>query len=92
MMTEGRAKTIADGLLADTPFWCHKTIDYEVEPPDTSNSKLCFGAALFLEHVAPGGCRANVCFRIGLMTREFAIADLYQNPEVYSTVEEFIGQ
>jgi hypothetical protein len=87
-----RARDIAIGIIyGDSDFACHKTVDYSGDSPQTTEqSKRCFGAALFAENVAPGGVRANVCFRLALMAGEFRLEDI-NNCEVptYDSIEDF---
>jgi hypothetical protein len=46
---------------------------------------------LFLEQTAPGGCRANFSFRMGLAVEQFNLTDLRLDDQVYATIEEFIA-
>ncbi|WP_148650084.1 hypothetical protein [Nostoc sp. NIES-3756] len=67
-------------------------MDYSnsIEGQVTAESKLCFGAVLFLENTVRGGCRLNVMFRFGLMRQEFQISDLRHDESIYQSFDEFI--
>jgi hypothetical protein len=88
-----KASDILHGITHDKSFHCHKTVDDSKshEGQITSNSKLCFGAALFLENTVSGGCRSNVMFRFGLMRQEFSINDLRSCESVYQSFDEFLN-
>lgn len=85
------AKDIADSLMNDAPFHCHKTIDYDQEDKaaQVKNASLCQGAALFLENVRPDGCRANLSFRLGVRSDEIS-GPFGKNEIAYPTVEAFL--
>ncbi len=89
-----RADDILNGITHDKAFHCHNTVDYSDshEGRITSDSKLCFGAVLFLENTVRGGCRSNVMFRLGLMQKEFDIDDLRQDESVYQSFEDFLSE
>ncbi|MBW4617187.1 MAG: hypothetical protein KME21_28930 [Desmonostoc vinosum HA7617-LM4] len=89
-----KASDILHGITHDKAFHCHKTVDYSksTEGQITYNSKLCFGAALFLENTVRGGCRSNVMFRFGLMRQEFTISDLRKDEGVYQCFDEFLNE
>jgi hypothetical protein len=88
-----KAEDILQAITHDKAFHCHKTVDYSEtqEGRVTSNSKLCFGAVLFLENTVRGGCRSNVMFRFGLMRQEFQLSDLRQDNNVYQGFDEFLS-
>ena len=52
----------------------------------------CIGAAIFLEHVRPGGMRANLAFRMreGFL-EEFSRDELNMDAAVFSDVEAFVA-
>ncbi|RCJ18457.1 hypothetical protein A6770_33005 [Nostoc minutum NIES-26] len=87
-----KAQDILQGITHDKAFHCHKTVDYSesIEGQVTSESKLCFGAVLFLENTVVSGCRSNVMFRFGLMRSEFKVSDLRKDENVYQSFEEFL--
>lgn len=93
MLHRERAREIADVLLNDAGFFCHETLDYsrDADHRITDDSKLCTGAMIFLEHVAPGGCRANIQFRLAIMSGYFQLSDLRKDPKVCSSIEQFMG-
>ncbi len=82
-----KADEILQAITHDRAFQCHKTVDYSDshEGQVTSESRLCFGAVLFLENTVRGGCRSNVMFRFGLMRKEFRLDDLGQDESVYQS-------
>jgi hypothetical protein len=51
-LTGRRAEEIADALLSDQSFACHKTVEYDDdgEGDVTGESQHCAGAAIWLEH------------------------------------------
>lgn len=93
-LSEKQAKDIASALMADGAFHCHKTIDYSDYSRNSKralkNSKLCIGAAKFLENVRPGGLRANLSFRMGMRRGEISPDELSDEVPVYDSVEEFV--
>lgn len=90
-LSEDRARDIAQVLHQDGSFHCHKTNSYEDgEGVVTKNSKLCTGAAIFLENTRPGGMLANLAFRLGCMREEIAPEMLSDRVPVYASVEEFV--
>ncbi len=62
-----------------------------IEGRVTAESKLCFGAVLFLENSVRGGCRSNVMFRFGLMRQEFKLNDLRKDESVYESFDGFLS-
>ncbi|NDJ26085.1 hypothetical protein GS682_31825 [Nostoc sp. B(2019)] len=87
-----KADDILQAITHDKGFHCHQTVDYSDshEGQVTSESKLCFGAVLFLENTVRGGCRSNVMFRFGLIRKEFSLDDLRKDESVYQSFEEFL--
>jgi hypothetical protein len=92
MLSPKKAHDILQAITHDKAFHCHKTVDYSEssEGKVTPDSKLCFGAVLFLENTVAGGCRSNVMFRFGLMRQEFRITDLRQDDSVYQSFKGFL--
>jgi hypothetical protein len=92
ILSSEKVHDILEGITHDKAFHCHNTVDYSgsLEGKVTSESKLCFGAVLFLENAVAGGCRSNVMFRLGLMMKEFKLDDLRQDESVYQSFEEFL--
>jgi hypothetical protein len=88
-----KAREILQAITHDKAFHCHKSVDYSgsIEGRITSESKLCFGAVLFLENTVRGGCRSNVMFRFGLMRQEFKLDDLRKEESVYESFDGFIA-
>jgi hypothetical protein len=87
-----KVNSILNAITHDGAFHCHKTLDYSqsFEGKVTKDSKLCFGAVLFLENTVRGGCRSNVAFRSGLRAKEFTLTDLRQDANIYDSFEEFL--
>jgi hypothetical protein len=92
VLSSEKAHEILDGITHDKAFHCHQTVDYSNsnEGQVTAESKLCFGAVLFLENTVRGGCRSNVMFRFGLMCQEFQLSDLRHDESIYQSFDEFI--
>ncbi|WDD35978.1 hypothetical protein PQG02_31730 (plasmid) [Nostoc sp. UHCC 0926] len=88
-----KARDILQAIIHDKAFHCYKTVDYSksIEGRITSESKLCFGAVLFLENTVRGGCRSNVMFRFRLMRQEFKLDDLRKEKRIYKSFDEFIA-
>jgi hypothetical protein len=87
-----RADEIAASLFRDQEFPCHKTVHWKDDGTTarTEKTKACFGAALFLEHAADGGCRSNMMFRLAIAAAHFSAKDLRLEPTVCSSVKEFV--
>ena len=90
MLMRSRAEEIVEAISHDSPFHCHDTLDYDVDGFVTFDSKLCFGAALFLEKSIDGGCLSNLSFRFAAMRKQFEVSDLREDDDIYSSKEEFI--
>ena len=54
--------------------------------------KACIGAAIFLEHVRPGGLRANLAFRLreGWL-KEFHRDELEMGAAVFTEIAAFVA-
>lgn len=90
-LSEDRAREIAEVLHQDASFHCHKTNDYcRGKGVVTKNSKLCTGAAIFLENTRRGGMLANLAFRFGYIRGEIKPEMLSNRVPVYESVEDFI--
>lgn len=91
-LSEEKAKDILDGLRHDAAFHCHQTVDYSKHSNGrvTRDSKLCFGAVLFMENTLSGGCRANLAFRLGFRSKELQVSDLRKSENIYQSFEEFL--
>jgi hypothetical protein len=83
---------IASALMADAAFHCHKTVDYSRSfcGRVTKDSTLCTGAAIFLEQVRPDGLRANLAFRLAVMTHELHPDELSDQVPVYDSIDDFL--
>lgn len=57
-----RSTAIAESLLDDKDFPCHKGIGLH-----NSKRTRCIGAAIFMEHSQPGGMLSNLAFRLAVM-------------------------
>lgn len=89
-LRRARAKEIAEALLHDQTFTCHKTLDYSEEDEKRhhilNTSSHCAGAAIFLEKQQ----RPNQMMRIAERLGMYRLADLDLEAPVFSTAEEFI--
>lgn len=86
-----RAIDIAEALHRDASFHCHKTVDYSHDSDGrvSSSSRLCIGAATFLEHTRPGGMVANLAFRLGVRCGQIPRKLQHEVP-IYQSISEFI--
>lgn len=86
-----RAIALAETLMGDGDFYCHKTADYSNDdgPRIVSSSRLCIGAATFLENTRPGGSRANLIFRLAIGCGQLPPEQSHGVP-VYRSTAEFI--
>lgn len=91
-LSEERALEIASALMADSAFHCHNTVDYSRSSSGrvTKDSTLCTGAAIFLEQVRPGGLRANLAFRLAVMTKKLHPDELSDQVPVYESIDDFL--
>ena len=89
-LSAGKAQSILSALKGDGDFPCHKTIKTTGNRP--GQDKGCIGAAIFLEHVRPGGMRANFAFRMreGFL-EEFSRDELNMDAAVFNDVEAFVA-
>lgn len=86
-----RAQEIAESLHRDSSFHCHKTNQFKNgKGVVTRDSKLCVGAAIFLENTRSGGMLANLAFRLGCWAGEIKPDQLSKEVPVYQTIPEFI--
>lgn len=92
----GRAKEIAEALLAGQTFQCHKTVPYdrgaetddgETTYPVLPDAQHCAGAAIMLEHMGQPNQWMQVCERMGW--RDPKALDL--DAPVFRTAAEFIA-
>ncbi|MGB3295244.1 MAG: hypothetical protein WBB01_19860 [Phormidesmis sp.] len=86
----GKVQSILTALGGDGDFPCHKTIKTTGNPP--GQDKGCIGAAIFLEHIRPGGMRANFAFRLreGFL-EEFHRDELDMSAAVFTDEETFVA-
>ncbi len=86
-----KVDNILRDIQGDEGFVCHKTVDYSNDWTGEIrlSSRVCFGAALFLEQIQPGGCFSNTTFRLSAMAGDFEPEDLRQDDSVYSSIEDF---
>lgn len=87
-----RSREIANDLMRDSGFHCHQTVDYSDDSDGciTEKSRLCSGAALFLENVRPGGMRSNLAFRMGVMVGQLDLSQPLDTSTVYDSIDDFI--
>jgi hypothetical protein len=90
-LNKAKIEEILYGITHDRAFYCHQTVDYsqDFRGVVTEQSKVCFGATLFLENTVSGGCRSNVMFRIAIIQKEFGLGDLRQDSSVYEGFDAF---
>ena len=89
-LSAGKEQSILDALLGDDEFTCHKTT--AVAGKSCGQDKACIGAAIFLEHVRAGGCRANLAFRLReSWLKEFHRDELKMDAPVFTDVETFVA-
>ena len=82
-----RKQEIANGLLRDQTFTCHKTVDYsDDEPRDTSSSQHCAGALIILERLERPNQMMRIAERLGLYDRR----RLDMNAPVYPDFDAWI--
>jgi hypothetical protein len=87
-----RSREIASHLMRDGGFHCHQTVDYSGDDGEgrvTGKSKLCSGAALFLENVRPGGMRSNLA--LGVMVGQLDLSQPLDTSTVYDSIDDFIA-
>jgi|GEM_PF-2761608 len=84
MLTSGRLEKIIEDLHEDKPFFCHKTVDYTREHyPDTTDSKYCAGAMVYLEKCN----NTNVPMRMGQMFGLYDPAQMKGHEDVIDPIE-----
>jgi hypothetical protein len=83
---------IANGILNDGSFPCHKTTvsDYEGNRVWNSDERQCIGAARFIESVL-GDCRANIMIRLDVREGWLDPDQLDRSVPVYESVKEFVN-
>jgi hypothetical protein len=88
-LREDRAQEIADALLSDRSFSCHKTNDYDDETGEaveTSESRHCAGALIFLESQERSNQIMRWMERIGRYDRR----KLKMDAPVFDDVDTFV--
>jgi hypothetical protein len=91
-LSEDRATEIADALLSDQTFSCHKTVDYSNEDEDgfsagdTHNSQHCAGATIMLEHMEQPNQMMRWMERLGAYDRR----QMEMDAPVFTDAEDFI--
>ena len=82
-----RAEDIAEGLLHNKEFHCHKTIDYsEEEPKETQQTQHCAGALIILEKMEKPHQMMRIMERVDLYDHK----KLDMEAPVYEDLEEWI--
>lgn len=86
-----RRLEIANSLLGDSDFSCHKTNNLNDDGQAIVNArpKRCVGAAMWLDNIAPGGKLANVMFRLAVYGEELP-KDLPTDPKVCQSYKAFV--
>ena len=88
-LTLGKVRSILEALAGDDDFPCHKTTT--VSGGRRGHDRACIGAAIFLEHVRPGGLRANLAFRMRESFRqEFHRDELAMDTPVFTGIASFV--
>lgn len=88
-LTPEKVRSILDALQGDGNFPCHKTT--AVSGQRRGRDRACLGAAIFLEHVRPGGLRANLAFRVReSFLKEFHRDELDMDAAVFTELEAFV--
>lgn len=83
----GRAREIADSLLADQSFTCHKTVDYSGdEPKVTERGRECAGAMIILERMGKANQGMRIAERLGI----YDASALDMQAPVYETFEDWV--
>lgn len=85
-----RAKDIADALLADASFHCHKTVSYDAEDGSgevTADSKHCAGALITMEREG----FANQMMRIGERLGIYDPAALATDAPVHNSLADWVA-
>lgn len=84
----GRAREIANSLLRDATFTCHKTNEYDDdgEPEETSKSEHCAGALILLEKMG----MPNQMMRIAGRLRFYDPEKLDMDAPVFDCDSEFV--
>ncbi len=89
-LTARKVGSILEALQGDGDFPCHKTTEVGGKAP--GQDRACLGAAIFLEHVRPGGVRANLAFRLReSVLKEFHRDELEIGAPVFTDKESFIA-
>ena len=91
-LRKSRRIEIATSLHKDSPFHCHKTLNYSGDDDElvTQDSKLCVGSMIFLEQSRTGGMLANLSYRIQVVFGDLKIEDLSDEVPVFKSIDEFI--
>lgn len=87
-----RVVEIHKALMQDGAFDCHKTTvsSDDGERISTRDSRPCIGATLYLERVRPGGCIANVNFRLAVRLGLINYEKLDRDFPIYNSLREWV--
>ena len=80
-----RSQEIADGLLSDRDFACHKTVNYD-DPQDDSRQQMCAGAMIVLEKLERPTQMMRIMERLG----GYDMRRLNMKSPVYDDLDEFV--
>jgi len=82
-----RSEEIADALLHDSTFSCHKTTTQKNRSNRHKDAQHCAGALIILEKIGKPHQLMRIAERLGLYDRN----KLKLDADVYDTLEEFIS-
>lgn len=80
-----RVDEIADAILADASFTCHKTVDYDDEPFVGERGRECGGEMVTLEREGRANQGMRIAERFGFYDRE----RLDMDAPVYDSIDEW---
>jgi len=87
-LRQDRAEEIAETLLNDGTFTCHKTVDYDDDDGGhtTADSQHCAGATIVLELIERPNQMMRIAERLGIYDR----AKLKMDSPVYQDLDDWI--
>lgn len=87
-----RRQQIADALLNDAAFGCHKTTSFDEDGiyKWTEKESPCVGAARLIENEL-GDVAANVAFRMAIAFKKFDRNEIDYSVPTLDTVEAFVS-
>lgn len=86
-LRRGRREEIARALRAGDTFFCHKTVDYSGDDPDTTDAARCYGAAsVTFKTTGTVSQNEQIATRLGLGTPDTA---RYETTATYASLDHF---